>query len=100
MNVITHSPVQSVSQRTSTFARKSARSSRRSFREIIIVRSESILFARKRARPRTLSMNGVGTPMMYQGNKAKIDFGGKVLLGDLHWKTALRLVTTLLVAMA
>ena len=28
----------------------------------------------------------------YQGNKAKIDFGGNVLLGDLHSKTALRLV--------
>ena len=28
----------------------------------------------------------------YQGNKAKIDFGGNVLLGDLRSKTALRLV--------
>ena len=29
----------------------------------------------------------------YQGNKAKIDLGGNVLLGDLRSKTALRLVT-------
>ena len=28
----------------------------------------------------------------YQGNKAKIEFSGNVLLGDLHSKTALRLV--------
>lgn len=28
----------------------------------------------------------------YQGNKAKIDFGGNVLMGDLRSKTALRLV--------
>ncbi len=28
----------------------------------------------------------------YQGNKAKIDFHGNVLMGDLRSKTALRLV--------
>jgi len=28
----------------------------------------------------------------YQGNKAKVDFRGNVLLGDLRSKTALRLV--------
>ena len=28
----------------------------------------------------------------YQGNKAKIDFGGNVLMGDLRSKTTLRLM--------